>query len=86
VLASKALDRFDFHKDVIMTNQICLEGLAQHLALVGEAQVRLGLEWNSAGCEFFLQAFLVDGFDEPDAEVIVHLEDGPLNGIALVFE
>ena len=85
MFGGQSLDCFDLHDDLAEQNEV--RGILpfQSPSLILQSQCRLGHEWQCLHRQFQLQAFLIDGLDEAAAHLLVNLEAGPHDPVALVF-
>src|SRR5262249_8540048 len=77
-------NRFEFHDDCVVTEEVRRVRGGEEQALVVELQRRVWLARDALCAEFDLQGLLIDSLQKPTSKVVVDLEAGPSNLVGLV--
>ena len=81
----KFCHRLEFHDDVTVAHEIGTVGSFQLLSIIVDLQFLLALEWDASLGELHSQGLLIHCFEEPDAQLVVHLHGCTVDGIRLLI-
>ena len=79
VFISQFLQRFEFHDDALVADEVWFVGLRQSLSLVLQNQILLRNKWDSLFGKFAFQALLINRFQKPAPHLTVNLKNSSAN-------
>jgi hypothetical protein len=86
MLVCQSGDCFDFYYDFLVAKKVWRERMRQRSFAIPQTMWRLRSKWNLLNFEFYLKAFVVNGFNKATTFLFVYREARSDNCVALVFE